>query len=253
MHKHLKAQFDVAILAHRGYNKKYPENTLLAFKKAIEAKADYIELDVRLTKDQILVVNHDKSTLRITGKNYIVANTDYKILRSLDFGQGEKIPTMEEVLDLCKGKIGVQIELTNSGTAKPMVDLVTKFKMENEVLFSSFYHAEIAKVKELNPNLVCTVLEPSLLSFSSIMKGIVNPQSFFSDARKLEVEGINPPFPFVTKAFCRKAHKLGLFVLPFTVDSPILWGKLIAAGADGIFTNDPGKLYAFLANRVQEK
>ncbi|MHA1111565.1 MAG: glycerophosphodiester phosphodiesterase [Promethearchaeota archaeon] len=244
---HLKSQFDVAIIAHRGYKKKYPENTLLAFQKAMEAKADYIELDVRKTKDGVLVVNHDRSTLRITGKKFIIDKTDFATLRTLSYGQGERIPTLQEVLELCKGKLGLQIELKSIGSAEPMVSLVSEFGVEQEVLVSSFNHSEVAKVKKLNPNLICAVLEPSLKNFSALIKRIFNRQNYFDDAEKYGVEGIHPLFLYASKSFCTKAHDRGLFVNAWTVDIPFLWKKLIEAGVDGIITNEPKKLYDFLS------
>ncbi len=245
----MKTQFDVAIIAHRGYSKKYPENTLSAFQKAIEAKADYIELDVRLTKDGVLVVHHDKSTLRMTGKNHFVDQTDFATLRTLNCGFGKKIPTMEEVITLCKGKIGMQIELSSVGNAEPMVKLVSEFGIEKDVVFSSFIHSEIAKVKELNPSLVCAILEPPFVNFKTVVKKLFRSYKFFEDAKKIGVEGIHPFFIFANKSFCEIAHNYGWFVNPFTVDWPFFWRKLINAGVDGIITNDPESLYSLLANR----
>lgn len=247
MSAYLKAQFDVAIIGHRGFKKKYPENTLLAFQKAIDAKADCVELDVRLTKDGVLVVIHDKSTHRMTGKNFFVEKTDFATLRTLDFGLEEKIPTLEEVLELCKGKIGVHIELSSVGNAEPAVNLVSEFGMEKEVVFSSFVHSEIAKVKELNMDLPCAVLEPSPLNFNGITKKIFRRQTLFDNAELIGVEGINLAFPMVTKSICDNAHKNGLLVYAYTVDWPLGWRRLIHAGVDGIFTNDPESLHAFLS------
>ncbi len=242
----MKKRFDVGIIAHRGFSKQYPENTLLAFQKALDAKADYIELDVQLTGDGVLVVNHDDSVKRVTGEDYLVENTDFATLRTLDFGRGEKIPTMREVFELCKGKMGVQIELKSAGTAEPTVKLVTEFAMENEVIFSSFNHSEIAKVKELNPALLCAVLEPIK---SNLTKAIFKRRVFIEDAEKYGVEGIHPLFKFVNKTFCKSAHDKGFFVNPWTVDSPKTWAKLIKAGVDAIITNDPEALYKFLSEK----
>jgi glycerophosphoryl diester phosphodiesterase len=252
MRKHLKTQFDVAIIAHRGFSTKYPENTLLAFQKALEANSDYIELDVMLTKDGVLVVTHDNSTERLTGKNYQVEQTDFTKLRTLDFGLGEKLPTLEEVFDLCKGKMGVQIELKSTGSAQPTVELISKNGMENEVLISSFKHSELAKVKELNPTLICAVLEPTLINKISIVKSFFNRKIFIDHAEEYGVEGIHPLYPYVLyppfrNRFCKKAHEKGLFVNVWTIDNPKTWKKLINSGVDGIITNNPEALYDFLS------
>src|SRR6056297_1860736 len=130
----LLKKFDVSIIAHRGFNKEYPENTLVAFEKAIEAGADYIELDVHFSKDREIVVIHDGNTRRTGDKSFEVEETALEKLKTVDMGQGEKIPTLEEVVDLCKGKIGVQIEIKGNGLAKSVVDLVEKKDMVDQVL-----------------------------------------------------------------------------------------------------------------------
>ena len=250
----MKTQFDVGIIAHRGYSAKYPENTILSFQKALEAKADYIELDVLLTQDGVLVVTHDPNTIRLTGNDYVVEETDFATLRELDFGHGEKIPTLKEVFELCKGKMGVQIELKSTGSAEPTVKLVAESGMGDEVIFSSFKHSEIAKVKELNPNLVCALLVPIK---GSIVKSIFKSGIFFDAAKKYNVEGIHPLYPYVLyphfkRWFCQKAHEKSLFINPWTVDNPKLWKKLIKVGVDGIITNDPEGLHNFLSKQKKE-
>ena len=87
-----KKSFPIAIVAHRGYSKMYPENTLLAFQKAIDAKADYIELDVHETADHVVVVTHDYTCGRVANQDLHITATKLATLKELDFGQGEKIP-----------------------------------------------------------------------------------------------------------------------------------------------------------------
>ncbi|MCK5347430.1 MAG: hypothetical protein KAR20_28665 [Candidatus Heimdallarchaeota archaeon] len=242
----LKKSFPIAIIAHRGYKKKYPENTLLAFQKAIDAKADYIELDVHETVNNIVVVTHDYTSGRVASQDLTIRVTNLATLKELDFGQGEKIPTLQEVFDLCKGKIRINIEIKQEGLAIPVNELIIANQMEQEVIISSFIHSELAAIKKLNPNLLCATLEPTggnLLSnlLLTFMKG-----KYIKNAQKAQADAINPIWFHTTKRFCNKVHENNLLVNPWTADTPKIWDKLIKAGADSIITNDPESLYQFL-------
>ena len=109
---------DVEITAHRGDVSQAPENTIPAFKAAIESGADWIELDINQTKDGVLVVLHDENLMRVAGVPHKVRDLTYDEIRSLDVGsrlgpdfQGTSIPTLSEVLDYCRGKIKLNIEI----------------------------------------------------------------------------------------------------------------------------------------------
>lgn len=245
-----KKNFPIAIIAHRGYRKRYPENTLLAFQKAIEAKADYIELDVHKTADGHVVVTHDYTTGRVADQNLRVRDTNLAKLRELDFGQGEKIPTLQEVFELTKGKIGVNVEIKQEELAKLVNELIVTNQMDEEVMISSFFHSEIDEIKKLNSKLICATLEPSLGSWGgyiwAYLVGFFTKKKFFENAQKVNADAINPIFFHATHKLCNKAHQMHLLVLPYTADTPKWWKKLIKKGVDGIFTNDPEGLYQFL-------
>ncbi|MHA1744652.1 MAG: glycerophosphodiester phosphodiesterase [Promethearchaeota archaeon] len=244
----LKKTFPVAIIAHRGYKKRYPENTLLAFLKAIEAKADYIELDVHKTADGHVVVTHDYTTGRLTDQNLTVRDTNLATLKELDFGQGEKIPTLQEVFELCKGKIGVNVEIKQEGLAESVNELIEANQVEDEVIISSFIHSEIDAIKKLNSKLCCATLEPSGGNILSIFLVTFMKDKFLKNAQKVNADAINPIHFHTTRKFCDKAHQLHLLVNPWTADTPKRWEKLIKAGADSIITNDPEGLYQFLTS-----
>ncbi|WP_371803460.1 glycerophosphodiester phosphodiesterase [Candidatus Lokiarchaeum ossiferum] len=244
--KPIKKTFSVSIQAHRGFNKRYPENTLLAFQKAIEAKADYVELDVHLTVDHHIVVTHDYQTQRVADQDLIVAKSTLEQLKTLDFGQKQKIPTLQEVFDLCKGKIGINIEIKHSGLARPVNDLIIANEMENQVIISSFVHSEIAAIKKLNSNLICASLEPTASSKLGYLLSIFKRKSFIENAKRLNADATHPYTKLVNKKFCALAHANNLLVNPWTSDSPKEWQRLIDVGVDSIITNDPLSLYAFL-------
>ena len=93
---------EIIIIAHRGASNIAPENTLKAFKKAIELKADFIEFDVLETKDGKIVVCHDEEISRLTGRYGFVRDLSLEELKTFDFGEGEKIPTLQELIEITK-------------------------------------------------------------------------------------------------------------------------------------------------------
>ena len=152
--------------AHRGFSGKYPENTLLAFQKAIEAGADGAELDVQLTKDGEVVIIHDETIDRTTdGKGYVVDYT-YDELSKFDASyiyRGQmgfnKIPTLREYFELVKDldfitnvelKTGINEYL---GIEEKVYDLIKEFKLEKKVIISSFNHFSVLRMKKIAPEL----------------------------------------------------------------------------------------------------
>lgn len=147
-------------LAHRGYSAYYPENTMLAFSKAIERGFDGMETDVHLTKDGYLVLCHDEKINRTSnGKGYIKDMTLAQ-LRNYSFSNGtkydEKIPLLEELLVLIKGKdILLNIELKTDkihyqGIEKKVYDLVNQIGVQNQVIYSSFYLPSLLKMRKID-------------------------------------------------------------------------------------------------------
>ena len=244
-----KENFPIAIMAHRGYNKKYPENTLLSFRKAIEAKADYIELDVHFSADREIVVIHNGTTGNVANQNLIVKETNLDVLKSLDIGEGEKIPTLQEVFDLCKGKIGINIEIKAEELAEPVVKLVEKNGMIDDIIISSFIHSEVAQAKKLKPEINCATLEPTGGNYFAFFIAFLNKMRFIKHALEIKADSTNPIAIMTTKNLCSKAHALGLLVNPWTADKPKDWEKMINNGADSIITNDPEGLYNFLTSK----
>ena len=235
-----KENFPIAIIAHRGFSKKYPENTMLAFRKAIEAKADYIELDVHFSADKEIVVIHNHTTGNVANKDLVVKENDLDVLKSLDIGEGEKIPTLQEVFDLCKGKIGINIEIKALGMAESVVKLVEKNGTSEDIIISSEIHIEVAQVKKLNSVINCATIEEPGAS------------RFVKRALKINADSINPAQILATEILCSKAHASGILVNPWTTDKPKEWENLINNGVDSIITNDPEGLYNFLTSKYSK-
>ena len=117
---------NILLIAHRGANKIAPENTIKAFQKAIDLKADYVEFDIHMSKDGKIVIMHDENTARTTGHKGIIREMTLAELKKLDCGEGEKIPTLDELIEIAKGKISLQLEIKAPGTAKKIVDILRK-------------------------------------------------------------------------------------------------------------------------------
>ena len=130
------------ILGHRGYRAKFPENTVLAFKKAFEFGADGIECDVQKTADGRYVVIHDALTERVTGRKMDVAATKFEELRSLDFGSGERIPEITEMLAAIPAGKYLDLELKSQtltpADAVPIMDLLDSRIDRKNLMLSSF-------------------------------------------------------------------------------------------------------------------
>ncbi|GFI50164.1 glycerophosphodiester phosphodiesterase [Lachnospiraceae bacterium] len=173
------------IWAHRGCSQRYPENTLLAFEKAAEIGGlTGIELDIQLTKDNYIVVCHDERVDRTTDgigelRQYTLA--ELKKLR-IDVGNGkyERIPTMEEVLDLLadklKGGLKLNIELKNSvfpyeGMEEKILDLICCYGVRNNVIYSSFYALSLERIKKLDSKAETGILDTKLSDCLYKLKG----------------------------------------------------------------------------------
>ena len=229
------------IFAHRGASGYAPENTLEAFALAIEQGTDGIELDVQLTKDGIPVVIHDEAIDRVTSKTGFVKDCTLKELKELTVLENKfpeytasKIPTLEEVLNAVKSSdIQVNIELKTGiywyqDIEQKVADLVKRAKMEDRVIYSSFNHYSIQKIKEIVPEAETAYL------YSDV---ILNVTDYAKDTR---VDGLHPAVYHVKMAdFLKEYLESGLNVRVWTVNEKTDMEWLIGAGVTAIITNYP--------------
>ncbi|MFK7693192.1 glycerophosphodiester phosphodiesterase [Paenibacillus sp. HJGM_3] len=143
-------------IAHRGYPGKVPENTLRSFQAAIDLQFSHLELDVHLSKDGEIVVMHDWTINRMCGEKGTIRDMTLAELKRVNVGVTEKIPTLEETLELCRDRIIVSIELKQAGDYYPeleqkVVDLVRRMDMVEQVYIISFDQYSVVKVKQLCP------------------------------------------------------------------------------------------------------
>ncbi len=223
------------VIGHKGASKTCPENTLKAFKKAIELKADYIEFDVHLSKDKKIVVSHDPDIQRITGQPGIIKEMTLSELKQFDFGEGEQIPTMEEVIEVTKGKIGLQVEIKARGLEKQLVSILKREGLIETTIISCFIHSKLLKIQKLEPNLKLAALEPAIIGRDVLPS---DHEKIVANAVKNNFFAIHPEYSLITEDFIKLSHKNGLRVHAWTVNDKEVMRKFVRMGIDGIITDD---------------
>jgi glycerophosphoryl diester phosphodiesterase len=229
------------IIAHRGFSGIAPENTLVAFEKAIAVGADYFELDVHKTLNDILMVIHDNSVDR-TASNAIVAKvseTSFEQLQqarvgfSAKFGDtyvDEKVPTLRQALKLAKGKIKVCIEIKVLGVEPAVIAMLHELDMLDQVIVFSFHYQVLAKIKELESSVKTLYLVGKANALTS----------YYASTIKADAIGTGSDF-FITKEYLDQMHAQGIELWQWTVNDEADMKRLLELGVDGIITNFPDK------------
>ena len=227
-------RFPVAVIAHRGFSKVAPENTLSAFKAAIDAEADVLELDVHRTKDGQVIVMHDNDVNRTTNGEGEIGDMTLGQLKQLDAGgwfspafQGERVPTLDEVLSLAKGRANVMIEIKDKTPDLPRLvhQSIERFQMRQEVFVSSFYQAPIGAMRSLVPN----------LAIGALITPLQNPSK---RAQHVKASMAQAHHKSIDAQDVKTAHAAGLRVHVWTVNAPADMARLAMVGVDGIITDD---------------
>ena len=226
-------------MGHRGASKIAPENTLKAFKEAIRLKADAVEFDVQETVEGEIVIIHDYNTLRTAGTEGIVKQMTLKELKKMNFGNGERIPTLLELIELAKDKISLNCEIKVEGIAKKIIQIFQDADILDSTIVSSFLHEELIKIQKIEPQLKLATLVPTeagKFSDWNYKKKLIDYTS------KNNYYAINPLYKLADKQFIEYAHEKNVKIFPWTVDSGIAMKKLKNMGVDGIITNDITRL-----------
>jgi glycerophosphoryl diester phosphodiesterase len=229
------------VIAHRGASGHLPENTLPAYQLAVEQGADMIEIDLHRTRDAAVVITHDEDLCGLGGRGEI-CDASLSEVRALDAGRGERVPLLAEVLDRFGSRIAFNLELKRGTRAEyPEVEAealaaVVQRGLLERTLFSSFHDSVLARLRAL--------------SSAARIALLLSPQSAenpIERARRLGAEAINPWRGLVRRELVEAAHQAGLAVYVFTVDDVEEMKRLLAMGADGLFTNFPDRMRALLA------
>ena len=212
------------IIAHRGASFLEPENTLRAVKKAIKMGANFVEVDVRMSKDNELVIMHDPDVDRTANGNGFVKDYTLQELKKLDAGQEETIPTLDEIISCVKDRIGLVIEIKEPGTEVKVLEKINENNLEN-VMLTSFYHKSIKNARKINPSVDAGII------FSC------QPVNVNQMASSACANVIFPGYKYLDEELIEQAHENGISVYPWTVDDEGMFEKLVEMGVDGIVTN----------------
>lgn len=231
------------IFAHRGASAHAPENTLAAFELALAQNADAIELDVKLSADGNVVVIHDQTVDRTTNGHGRVKDLSLAQLKALDAGsffsekfRGEKIPTLEEVFEAVGRRTFINVELTNyntprDGLVETVCTLVKKLGLQERVLFSSFFAANLSKARTLLPE-----VPRGLLALNGLLGAWARSFGFAFG----RYQALHPFLKDVTPQQVQRVHRLNRRIHVWTVNAAEDMRRLFSWGVDGIFTDDPG-------------
>jgi len=225
------------IIGHRGGVSGYPENTLAAFKKAVELGADGVEFDVHLTKDGEIVVIHDESIERTMNGSGLVKDHTLAELRAMNVGEffsrdfkEQKIPTLREVLEVVKDLEIINIELKNylvyPNFEEKVLKLVNEFEIRDKVIISSFNHYSLEKIKKIQPTIKTGAL---------MVAKIINPADYVF---KRGFDTLHMNFLTVDQEIIEKAHFMGLKICAYTVNYSESAADLLEMGVDMIITDD---------------
>ena len=227
---------DVRVIAHRGASARAPENTLTAFRAALEDGADGVELDARLTADDVVVVLHDDDVSRVSGAAGRVSEMTFEQLRALLVRGSERIPSLTEVLEVVSGRVDVVVEIKGAfGGARAIPGeevaraVLPIIRDVPRVLVSSFDPGAVAYVRAAAREI------PTAITIGG-HAGLDETLSLALNAGHGE---IHLPADRVEAAFVARAHESGLGVFTYTVNDQARVRDLEAMGVDGIFSDDP--------------
>lgn len=232
---HMGLDNPVEVTAHRGYSAAYPENTIPAFKGAIQVGADWAELDVQQTADGEVIVMHDSNLKRTTGLDKEVWQVTWDEIKDLDNGswfdkkyQTVRIPTLEEVLKVCRGKIHLNIEIKPSGHDKDLEEqvakLLKKYHMRDTCVVSSLKYDSLRKIKQAD---------------DSIETAYITSVSYGNFTDLEYADGYSVESTLLSKGFVNKAQKAGKQIYVWTVNSEERLEKVVGMGIDNVITDDP--------------
>lgn len=232
-------------IAHRGASGYAPENTMAAFEKAVEMGADYIEIDVQMSRDGVPIIIHDDTLDRTTDGEGSLSVYTLEELKELDAGSwfdeefaGETIPTLDEVLKEFGGRINILLELKSPeyypGIEEKVVESIKRYNLaepgNNEIIIQSFNHASVMKSKELLPQVPHGVLVGK--DWKNVTDDQLKEFATYADY-------FHPNFNIVTAELVDRVHQVGMTINPYTIKKKSEAKKLHELGVDGLITDYP--------------
>ncbi len=231
----------IQTIGHRGAAALEPENTLRGFRKAIEIGVDYVEFDVHRCKSGEIVVIHDETVDRTTNGKGFVRDLKLQQLKKLDAGKGEDVPTLQEAIDTCKGKVKMQIELKEHGLEEDTVATIERNGIAADVIVISFYHNFIKKVKEIANTRKLQIKTGALI--------VGNPVNAADVVKAAKADYLSANQNFTDERMVRDLRKAGLEVTVWNCDTEKDIQRLAKLRVDAIGSNRPDLLMRVLGRK----
>lgn len=248
---------EVKVIAHRGYSASYPENTILAFQRAINVKVDMIELDVTLTSDFIPIVIHDDTLKRTTSGKGKVRNVSYNTIKELDAGlwfhrdyRGERVPLLQDVLELiARNPVELNIEIKSEAHDKrvsekniesQIIPLLRNYKIFEKTIVSSFEPDVLLRLRKLSDKIKLGFI------FDRKLRNISDPFHF---AREIGAYSLHLHKRLIKKESSQKSKAFGAKLFSFTINKESEMEAMFSLGVDGMFTDYPERLQKFLSEK----
>lgn len=236
------------IIAHRGAMGYAPENTISAFKMAIELGADALELDLRQTKDSIPVALHDATVDKSTNGKGSVSNFNFKDLQKLDAGSwfdkkfsGEKIPSLQEVINVLNDSTILIIELkggneTYPGIEERVVSVVKENEIESRTILKSFDPNVLRRLREIEPNIPLCYVYAFRIPWLGLL---IDSGISFGSIYNIDAEYLQPHRFFLSESFVKDAQSKGFKIISWGVNSTEAIIESLDYDVDGIETDYP--------------
>ena len=238
--------YEVLVYAHRGGRKWAPENTMSAFRKSLEHGADGIELDVQRCSSGELVVFHDHTLERTTNGVGQLSDCSLDELRRLSAGawfdqefEEERIPTLQEVLNLVDGQVLLNVEIKNmpvyyENIEDDVIEMLEGYSHQDRIIISSFDNRLVKRIHQRKPE----------WNFATLMVGI--PADLVEHCHQIGAKYWHPEFESILPDALEEARAAGISTNCWTVNDERDWVRVLKDGVDGIITDDPEELINFL-------
>lgn len=237
------------VVAHRGDHEHAPENTLAAFADAIRAGVDYVEIDLRTTADSQLVIMHDASVNRMTDGSGMIRDMTYDTIRALkvkdkahpEWGEFD-IPSFDEVLALCRGKIYIYLDFKSADPAVAYKEIV-KYGMERQVIVYINQERQFYQWRAAAPAM------PLMVSLPGTIRDTAGLNAFLNKAHPEILDG---DYSQYTEDMIKTANEQGYVVLPDIQgpnENPVFWDKVLQKGFSGVQTDHPEELIDYLKKK----
>ena len=213
-------------IGHRGARAYEPENTLRSFQKAIELGVDAVELDVRKTKDNEIVVIHNADVNKTTNGNGLVSELSLEDIKRFVTEKGEKIPTLEEVLDSVGKRVKILVELKETGIEEQVLELIRQKGLIENLVIVSFHEEALRKVRELNGDVATGLI-------------YVRHKNPIQTALELKAQYLLSLYRFTHTSNIKKAHEKDLKVIVWTINKEEEVAEYRKKGVDGIASDRP--------------